>query len=118
MDQKIVDEAMRYLAPVDFILDMYDMGYYWASKKLLDDVGYTLSEFQQMHVDDLLKNTADKDKYREEIAEWLVKKHGTTTLIVSTKSGKKIRAEAEYHVFNFNGVYYLAGKGINVVSLP
>jgi hypothetical protein len=117
MNQKIVDEAAKLLNPIDFIMDLYDMSYVWASKTLLNDMEYTLDEFQKLRSLDLLDEKVEEQKYRKVIADLLAKKHGTTSLTLNTKSGKKIKSEIEYQIFEFDGGFYMAGKGIKAEHL-
>jgi len=118
MDNPVVIEARKHLDKVDFVIDLYDKSFVWASDEVLRVAGYTADEFSKLHTFDTLDKSVDLDAYRRELSEELVKIHGTTILLCNTKTGKKVRLEIEYYVFEFNGGWYRAAKSLKVEMLP
>lgn len=118
MENPVVVAARKLLDRVDFVVDLYDKSFVWASDEVLRTAGYTASEFSKLHTFDTLDKSVDQDAYSRELSEELKKIHGTTKLLCNTKSGKKVRIEIEYRVFEFNGGWYRAAKTLKVEMLP
>jgi PAS domain-containing protein len=114
MDNAILSEAQKHLDRIDYITDLFDNSYVWGSPEALKATGYTLEEFTKLSNLDLLPKGDDKDAYRRKVLEFMGKKHGTTPLTFETKSGQIKRGTVEYHVFEYDGGYYMAAKGINM----
>ncbi|HUD20241.1 MAG TPA: hypothetical protein VMR81_07400 [Patescibacteria group bacterium] len=117
MDNPVVVEARKYLETVDFVIDLYDKSFVWASEKVLQIAGYTSSEFTKLHTFDTLDKSVDQEAYKKELAEELANKHGTTTVLCNTKVGKKVRLTIEYQIFELNGGWYRAAKALKVDML-
>ncbi len=118
MDNQVVTEARKYLDTVDFVIDLYDKSFVWANEKVLHTAGYTADEFSKLHTYDTLDKSVDPEAYRNELAEELIKMQGTTIVLCNTKTGKKIRLEIEYRVFQCNDGWYRAAKVLKVEELP
>jgi hypothetical protein len=118
MENPVVVEAGKYLDKVDFIVDLFDNSFVWGSEGVLRASGYTLEEFMKIRNLDTLDKSVNQEEYRKELAEMLVKKHGVSTVLVNSKTGQKIRMTHEYHIFEFKGGWYMAGKGLKVENLP
>lgn len=111
MNEEVIEEAKKLLAPLDLIIDLYDMSYLWGSQKILDLSEYTLDELQKLRSVDLIDKSDKEDRF---ISHRLVNKHGVSTVILKSKTGKKIPVESEYQVFEHNSGLYMAVKGLKV----
>jgi hypothetical protein len=118
MENVIVVEARKYLDKVDFVVDLYDKSFVWASDEVLRVAGYTAEEFGKPQTFDTLDKSVDQEAYRKELEEELTKIHGTTRLLCNTKTGRRVRLEIEYRVFQFNGGWYRAAKALKVEMIP
>lgn len=118
MDDPVVIEARKYLDPVDFVIDLYDKSFVWADEKVIRTAEYTPEEFSKLRVYDTLDKCVDQKAYASELAKQIAEKHGTTTVLCSSKTGKQIRLEIEYYIFEFQGGWYRAGKGLKVEKSP
>lgn len=117
MDNPVVIEAKKYLDRVDFIIDLYDKSFVWASDKVLQVAGYTSDEFAKLRTFDTLDKSVDQEEYKKELAQELINKHGTTTVLCNSKEGKKIRLTIEYYIFEFDGGWYRVAKALNAEML-
>jgi hypothetical protein len=118
MDNPVVVEARKYLDTVDYIVDLFDNSFVWGGERLLKVSGYTLEEFLKLRNFDTLDKSVDQNAFRKELSEELAKKHGTNTVLVNTKTGRKINLTLEYHVFEYNGGWYRAAKALNMETMP
>lgn len=112
MDTLLVAEAGKHLDKVDFIIDLFDNSFVWASDEFLQLGGYTLEEFTKLRNLDTLDKSVDQMDIRERLNEDLVKKHGTTTVLVNNKAGQKIRLNFEFQIIEYNHGWYMAAKSI------
>ena len=110
MDNPIVVEAKKYLDKVDFVVDLFDSSFIWGGEDVLHLSGFTLEEFTQRRLFDLLDKSVDQVVIRKKLAEDMAKKHGTTTVFCNTKAGAKVNMTMEFNVFELNKGWYMAGK--------
>lgn len=118
MEPPVLTEAKKYLDTVDFIIDLYDKTFVWATDKVIHRTEYSPEEFKDLQVYDTLDETPDAASYSKILAEQIIQKHGTTSVLVKSKTGKKMRIEIEYYIFQFDNGLYRAGKGLNIEVLP
>jgi hypothetical protein len=114
MDNPIVVEARKHLDKVDFVIDLYDKSFIWATDEVIRTAEYTPEEFMKLRTYDTLDKCVNQEAYAKELANQLIQKHGNTSVLCNTKSGKKIRLTIEYHIFEFNGGWYRAAKALKV----
>jgi hypothetical protein len=110
MDTTLVAEARKYLDKVDFIIDLYDNRFVWASDEILTLGGYTFEEFTKLRNLDTLDKSVDQMEVRNRMNEDLVKKHGDSAVLVNTKAGQKVRLTFEFQILEFNHGWYMACK--------
>jgi len=110
MDNPIVVEAKKYLDKVDFIVDLFDNSFTWGGEDILRLSEYTLEEFMQRRLFDTLDKSVDQEVIRKKLAEDIAKKHGETIVFCNTKAGTKVNLTMEFHVFEFDKGWYMAGK--------
>jgi hypothetical protein len=118
MDVPVVAEAQKYLDKLDFIVDLFDNGFVWASDEILTLGGYTFEEFTKHRLFDTLDPSVDQDGVRKRLSEDLSKQHGIIKILVNTKAGKKVNLEMEFHVFKYNHIWYMVGKLLKSEPLP
>ncbi len=118
MDDSVVIEAKKHLDTVDFVVDLYDNRFVWASEEVLQLGGYSLEEFTKLRNLDTLDKSVDQTEIRRKMTEDLAKRHGTTTVLCNTKAGQKVRLHFEYQIIELNGGWFMAGKTLNVEKLP
>lgn len=106
----IVEEAKKTLHSCDVIVDLYDLSYHWASEKFLSALGYTFRELHSKHVFDIIYSKLDLMHLRAKLISQIGKGDGELEYNVKTKSGDKLHLVGRFHVFTYDGVWYISSQ--------
>lgn len=113
LNNRLLDEAKKYIPKPCYILNLYDLLFEWANEEILELSGFTLEEFTGLEKTDLLifENKEEKIKFYELIATM---GKGITTLKTKTKSSEVIQLTIEYQVFEFEEEPHLVAKASEI----
>lgn len=118
MDEGLLIEAKKYLPDPDFIVDLYDLTFIWASPRGLAMGGYDQTDVGKLRSIDVIafdQKYSEQD-FRKELSQRLGQRQGTMKLPVKIKGGATAMMELEYHIFSYKGGWYAADKILEMVK--
>ena len=114
MHDELLEKIKLTLPGVDYVADLFDLRFIWASQRTLDISGYSEQEFLQLRIVDVLnRNKITEDEFRKIIGERIGQKSGTSNGYWQTKAGESKDFEVKYVVIEFNNGWFMAGEAIN-----
>lgn len=110
MDTGLLEAARTYFPDCDWIVNLFDLHFEWASPKALEQTGYSIDEIKTMRNIDIADDKYEEMQLRRELFERVAKSHGSVEYDIKHRNGSKLHALGEYHVFVHDGVWYIVGK--------
>lgn len=110
LDPKILQEANRKLPGCDYIVDLYDMYFLWASDNALQETGYSREEIRKLRNFDVIISDRPISELRQEMFERVGRGNGTSEYDIRTKGKKVLHIKLRYQTFELDGGWYLAGQ--------
>ena len=108
MDEKILEEAQRRISGCDYIVDLFDLKYVWASEHASLVIGFSVEEILEKRVLDLV--VENESAYRKELLERMIKGQGVAELVIRRKDGVNVSLTIQYCMFEMDGGQYSVGK--------
>lgn len=114
----VLESARQHLEAPDYLVDLYDLTFIWASPKALKLSGYTQADIGRKRSIDIIAfdEQLTEKRFREQLTERIGKGHGQLALPIKTPSGERLMITLEYHVLSYADGWYIAGQIIE--SLP
>lgn len=117
---ELLAEARKFIPECDYIVDLFDLRFQWASEKVVQETGFSMEELLNMRNIDIVSDKYDEAQLRRELIERITKGQGEKEYIIKSKNKGDLLCDFAYHSFGFEGVWYMVGKIIKVspVSQP
>lgn len=115
-DSPLLIEAKKYIPDCDWIVDLYDLMFQWASPYALKATGYTMEEVLKLRNIDVIADI-DEMQLRKEVLGRIGKGHGEVEYTLKDKNNIHYQFKGRYHVFTFDGTWYLVGKILELQKL-
>lgn len=110
IDSSLLAEAAKQLPGCDYIVDLYDLTFVWASSHALSVTGYTMDEILQLRNLDIADEAYDEVKLRAELNERIATGSGEKEYVITHRDKSKIFIHYAYKIFYFHDGAYLTGK--------
>jgi PAS domain-containing protein len=111
---EVLQKAVEALKEPDYLVDLFDMTFVWASPKGMALTGYTQEDIGKMRNIDIIafNENLTEEQFRQELGKRLRRGHGEMELPVKKTNGEIITLKIEYQVIKHNNGWYIAGKFI------
>lgn len=106
----LLKEARKYIPDCDWIVDLYDLSFQWASGHALKLTGYSLEDVKKMQSLELPDPSYSRTQLRRDLLSRIGKGHGEFSYNILAKNGTTLSFKGRYHVFTYEGTWYLVGK--------
>lgn len=112
MNEELLAEAKKYIGEPDYIVDLYDLTFIWASDNGLQLVGRPKEDIGKVRSVDIIafNEQFDEAAFRKQLAERIGARHGEMVLPIKIKDDGTAKMTIEYQVFIFKGGWYIVGK--------
>lgn len=118
MNDELLAEAKKYLASPDYIVDLYDLSFIWASDRGLSLTGHPKEDVGKLRSVDIIAfdEALTEEIFRKQLSERIGKRHGQMALPVKKAGGGVLQLTIEYQVFIYKGGWYIVGRVLKTDS--
>jgi PAS domain-containing protein len=106
----VLAEARKFLPDCNYICNLFDLSFVWVDSKALEMTGYTEEDAKNLKNIDIFDESYTEAAYRKDTIEHIAQTTGEADYLVKHKSGGNMKIRVQYHVFEFNNGWYIAGK--------
>lgn len=116
-NNELVKEANDQLPECDYVVDLYDYKFKWASPQALSLTGYSTEDIGKIKNIDIVDEGMSDEETQQRLISRMVTGEGIDQSIVRHKqNGSLLHINFEYKVFKFKDRWYITGKILNVMG--
>lgn len=116
-DKELVEEANKQLPECDYVVDLYDSKFKWASSEALALTGYTKEDIDKIKNIDIVDEGMSDEEQKQRLISRMVTGEGVDESTLRHKlNGSLLHINFKYKVFKFKDRWYITGRILNVMG--